>query len=46
MDYNKITLEKCIEKNNYPRNWGWGEITSYTNKRWMKAYDIQKWWKK
>lgn len=46
MDYNKIALEKCIEKNNYPKNWGWVEITSYTNKRWIKAYDIQKWWKK
>ena len=40
MDYNKIALEKCIEKNNYPKNWGWGEITSYTNKKWLKGYYI------
>tara|TARA_Y100000816_G_C26088574_1_gene574856 strand:+ start:1898 stop:2110 length:213 start_codon:yes stop_codon:yes gene_type:complete len=46
MDYNKIALEKCIKKNNYPSNWGWVEITSYENKRWLRAaYDIQKWWK-
>ena len=36
MDYNKISLEKYIEKNNYPNNWGWGEITRYyTNGEFM-----------
>ena len=46
MDYNKIALEKYIDKNNYPNNWDWSEIVNYENNRWLSAYDIQKWWKK
>ena len=40
MDYNKIALEKYIEKNNYPKNWGWGAITRNTNKKFLISYNI------